>query len=51
MLEIILWVLIIAIGLVLLYRFGKNKDGLIRYSSRGAYMRDLNKEMENKESK
>lgn len=51
MLEIILWVLMIAAGLVLLYRIGKKKDGFVRHSSRGAYMRELNKEMEDKESK
>ncbi len=51
MLEVILWVLMIAIGLTLLYRLGKNKDGFVRYSSRGAYMRELNKELENKDSK
>lgn len=46
MLEIILWILMIAVGLVLLYRLGKKKDGFIKHTSRGAYMRDLNKEME-----
>jgi len=48
MLEIILWVLGIALVLIMLYRLGKKRDGLVRHSSRGAYMRDLNKEMERK---
>ena len=48
MLEIILWVLMIVVGLILLYRLGKKQDGFVKHSSRGAYMRDLNKEMENK---
>ncbi|MFZ3087124.1 MAG: hypothetical protein WA123_03570 [Methylotenera sp.] len=51
MLEIILWVLVIAVSLILLYRIGKKKNGFVKHSSRGAYMRDLNKEMEDKESK
>lgn len=46
MLEIILWVLMIVVGLILLYRLGKKQDGFVKHSSRGAYMRDLNKEME-----
>ena len=48
MLEIILWVLMIVVGLILLYRLGKKQDGFVKHSSRGAYMRDLNKEMERK---
>ena len=48
MLEIILWVLMLVVGLILLYRLGKKQDGFVKHSSRGAYMRDLNKEMENK---
>ena len=48
MLEIILWVLMLVVGLMLLYRLGKKQDGFVKHSSRGAYMRDLNKEMENK---
>lgn len=30
----------------MLYRSGKKKGGFVRHASRGAYMRDLNKEME-----
>lgn len=47
MLEIILWVLVMSVSLILLYRIGKKKNGFVRHSSRGAYMRELNKEMEN----
>jgi len=48
MVNIIFWGLILIIILVLIYRSGKKKDGFVRYFSRGAYMRDLNKEMEDK---
>jgi len=50
MIAIVSWALILGIALVLIYRSAKNKDGFMRYFSRGAYMRDLNKLMEDKES-
>jgi len=48
MFKVIFSLAIIVIVLALLYRSGKKKDGFVRHSSRGAFMRDLNKEMENK---
>ena len=45
MFKIIFSLASIVIVLALLYRSGKKKDGFVRHSSRGAYMRDLNKEI------
>jgi hypothetical protein len=49
MFKIIFSLAIIVIVLALLYRSGKKKDGFVRHSSRGAYMRDLNKEIGRKQ--
>lgn len=46
MVDVIALVIVLVIFLFQLYRAGKNKDGFIKYFSRGAYMRELNKEME-----
>jgi len=51
MIQIVFFGVILVILLAFLYRSAKNKDGFVRYFSRGAYMRDLNKVMEDKESK
>lgn len=37
---------IVVILLTVLYLSGRKKDRVVRHSSRGAYMRDLNKKME-----
>jgi hypothetical protein len=39
---------IVVILLVVIYREGKKKDGFVTHSSRGAFMRELNKKMEDK---
>jgi len=41
-------VILLAILLEVIYRSGKKEGGFLRYSSRGAFMRDLNKKMEGK---
>jgi hypothetical protein len=51
MLEIILWVIVLAVLLAIVYRSAKSKNGFVRHFSRGAYMRDLNKQMEDNELK
>lgn len=45
MVDVIALGIVLAIFLFQLYRAGKNKDGFIKYFSRGAYMRELNKKM------
>ena len=42
---------VLAIALYLIARSMRNKDGFARYFSRGAYMRDLNKKMEDRTDK
>ena len=39
---------LVVVFLVVIYRSGKKQDGFVRHFSRGAFMRDLNKKIENK---
>ena len=48
MLKIILWLTVLAILLAIVYRSAKSKNGFVRHFSRGAYMRDLNEQLEDK---
>lgn len=48
MFEVIFLGLILIVLLVFIYKSNKNQDGFLRYFSRGAYMRDLNKKIEEK---
>lgn len=46
MLELLIYGTVVIVLLIIIYRSGKNKDGFVRYFSRGAYMRDLNEKIE-----
>lgn len=48
MIEVIFLGLILIVLLVFIYKLNKNQDGFLRYFSRGAYMRGLNKEIKDK---
>lgn len=39
-------VILFVVLLMVIYRSGKKEDGFLRHSSRGDFMRDLNKKME-----
>ena len=46
MTELVLGVVLIAIALYFIVRFAKSENGFVRRTSRGAFMRDLNKRMQ-----
>jgi hypothetical protein len=46
MIELVLGTVLIATALYVIVRFGKGENGFVRRTSRGAFMRDLNKAME-----
>ena len=43
MTELVLGAVLIAIALYFIVRFAKSENGFVRRTSRGAFMRDLNK--------
>jgi hypothetical protein len=49
MTELVLGAVLIAIALYFIVRFAKDENGFVRRTSRGAFMRDLNKSMEKSE--
>ena len=51
MAEGILGAVLIAFALFFIVRFAKDQNGFVRRTSRGAFMRDLNKTMERSEGR
>jgi hypothetical protein len=46
MTELVSGAVLIAIALYFIMRFAKDENGIVRRTSRGAFMRDLNKRMQ-----
>ena len=46
--QVIFFGTMVVILLAVIYRAGKKKDGFVKHFSRGAFMSDLNKKMEEK---
>jgi hypothetical protein len=51
MTKIFLGAALIAVALYFVLRFAKDENGFVRRTSRGAFMRDLNRKMEQSEDR
>ena len=48
--EAVLYGALVVILAAVIYRSGKNKDGFVNHWSRGLFMRELNRKMEDKKA-